>query len=121
MHKPIQEGEMRKWRPGRAQVREFAQRMEDPKERAAYEERKRSRGNRRRATSKFDYNTAGGSYIPTREQHDFCFNNMEYFITGEEVNAANMVMYGYTCNEKASHDDIHIVNEIMRKHEGRLI
>ena len=106
-----------KWKPSASQRRAFAERMKDPAEQAAYEERKAEKAQKRRATSKFDYGTAGGNYVPTREQHDFCFNNIHMFVTSEEVDAANMVMSGFVCNERVHHDYIHIVNEKRRFYE----
>lgn len=103
-----------KWRPSASQRREFAERMKDPSEAAAYEARKQEKLQKKRAGSKFDYNSAGGNYVPTREQHDFCFNNMHLFEGLEEENAANEVMRGFSCNEKIHHDFIHVVNEKRR-------
>ena len=103
-----------KWKPSASQRRAFAERMKDPAEQAAYEARKIEKANKRRAGSRFDYETAGGWYVPTRSQHDFCFDNMHLFVNPEEVDAANMVMSGFVCNEKVHHDFIHIVNEKMR-------
>ncbi len=103
-----------KWKPSKSQRREFAIRMQDPQEKAAYEARKEEKAQKRRAGSSFDYNKAGGFYVPTREQHDFCFDNMHLFNSPEEIDAANFVMSGYICNEKVHHDYIHIVNEKRR-------
>lgn len=105
---------MKKWKPSKAQSREFASNMKDPEYASAYYARKEEKATRKRASSQFDYNTAGGNYTPTKTQHDFCMNNMHLFITNEEKNAANDVMYGYSCNENIHHDSIHIVNEKMR-------
>ena len=95
-----------KWKPNATQRREFAERMKDPNEREAYETRKREKNAYQNWKDK--------DFVPTREQHDFCFDNMHLFLTPEEVNAANMVMYGYSCNEKVNHCYIHIVNEKRR-------
>lgn len=103
-----------KWKPSKSQRREFAIKMQDPDEKAAYEAKKEEKAQKRRATSSFDYNKAGGNYVPTEEQFNFCLSNMHLFITPEEINAANWVMSGYTCNEKVHHDYIHIVNEKRR-------
>jgi len=106
---------MRKqWKPSVSQRREFAQRMQDPEEKAAYELRKRLREEKRRASSQFDYGTAGGFYIPTKAQNDFCFEHMEMFTTDDEIAAANDVLYGFSSQEKVHHDSIHIVNEMRR-------
>lgn len=107
-----------KWKPSASQRRAFAEKMQDPIEKEAYEERKRNRDKKRQSTSQFDYNKAGGNYIPTKEQYDFCYNKMELFITNDEKNAANMIMYGFTCNEKIHHDFIHIINEKRRKQQS---
>jgi hypothetical protein len=105
-----------KWRSSPTQRREFAQKMNNDSEFAAeYEARKQAKAEKRRSTSNFDYDKAGGEYVPTKAQYDFCFNNMDLFVTNEEETAANMVMSGYSCNEKVHHDYIHIVNEKIRK------
>jgi hypothetical protein len=103
-----------KWKPSKSQRREFAIRMQDPEEQAEYNARKEQAEKKRRATSSFDYNKAGGYYIPTKGQSDFCLSHMELFITSQEKEAANFVISGYACNEKIHHDYIHIVNEKKR-------
>jgi hypothetical protein len=104
-----------KWRPSKTAKREFAQKMKNDAEfSAAYYARKDKKAGKRRSQSNFDYNTAGGFYIPTKAQHDFCLNNGQLFVTPEETQAANDVMFGFSCNEKVSHDSIHIVNEKIR-------
>lgn len=107
----------RKWKPSAAQRRAFAQRMQDPEERVAYEQRKEQRAAQRKAKSNYDYATAGGSYVPTKQQHDAA---MEMCASGqctdEQLNAANQVAEAYACNTEVSHDMIHIVNEWIRSH-----
>lgn len=105
-----------KWRPSKTQRREFAIRMTDPIEAQAYEARKAQRAENRRSKSKFDYQTAGGLYVPTKAQHDFAFNHIDLFTTNDERASANEVMCAYSCNEKVHHDHIHIVNEKIRSH-----
>lgn len=105
-----------KWKPSKAQRREFAQKMQNDSEFAnAYYERKQQRKEKRQASSNFNYETAGGSYIPTEQQYLFCLQNMYLFQTNKEKDAANNVIYGYGCKEKVHHDNIHIVNEKIRK------
>jgi hypothetical protein len=103
-----------KWKPSKTQRRAFAEKMSDPAEQAAYNARKEEKAKKRRAGSKFDYGSAGGNYVPTLAQYNFCFYNMSSFVTKEEQEAANQVMYGYTTKEKVHHDYIHIVNEKIR-------
>ena len=63
-----------KWKPSKAQKREFAERMaNDTAYREAYYQRKEQRAEKRRSTSKFDYPTAGGEYIPTESQNKAAF------------------------------------------------
>lgn len=107
-----------RWRPNASQRRAFAERMQDPEEKAAYEERKRKRNSYEGFKDR--------EFVATREQHDFCLSNMhlatEYDeqhprtggnqITAED--AFNQVMSSFSCNEKIHHDYIHIVNEIRR-------
>lgn len=102
------------WKPSASQKREFVENMKDPEYAKAYEGRKTAKAEKRRSYSKFEYGTAGGSYVPTRGQHDFCFENSFLFNTVEEQAAMNEVMYGFACVEKISHDSIHIVNEKRR-------
>lgn len=104
---------MRKWKPSASQRRAFAERMKDPEEKKLYEQRKIAHSEKRRSKSKFDYNSAGGNYVPTKEQRDFCMNNMHLFSVGEQE-AANMVIFGYDNQEKVDHDMIHVVNEKRR-------
>jgi uncharacterized protein (UPF0303 family) len=109
-------GYSRKWRPSASQRREFAQNMQNSEYAAAYYQRKEDRAAKRRATSKFDYNSAGGMYVPTRSQYDFCMSHMDLFTTPQEHDAANFIISGYTCQDKVHHDFIHIVNEKMREY-----
>ncbi len=103
-----------KWKPSASQKREFAERMKNPDEQAAYEARKTEKLQKTRAGSRFDYGSAGGNYTPTKEQHDFCFNNAHLFESMDEQTAMFEVIRGYSCNEKVHHDYIHIVNEKRR-------
>jgi len=104
-----------KWKPNASQRKAFAAKMQDPDEAQAYEQRKINKADRRRAGSKFDYKSAGGSYIPTLDQYNFCSNGFGIGLTPEQYIAFNDVMYGYVCQEKVHHDQIHIVNELRRK------
>jgi len=60
-----------------------------------------------RAKSKFDYPTAGGSYIPTLRQY-------EHALTMIDNPSAEIVITGFLGNFKVNHDHIHIVNESLR-------
>lgn len=105
-----------KWKPNKSQRREFAQNMQDDEFREAYYARREERVSKKRATSKFDYATAGGRYIPTKHQYNIAFKILknEINIKKELEEACNMVISGYSCNEKVHHDYIHIVNEYYR-------
>ena len=104
-----------RWKPSKTAKREFAQKMQNDTDFAQqYEQRKVDKATKRRNTSNFDYNTAGGNYVPTKEQNDFCHANESKAVTIEQKEAFTMVMYGYSCNEKVHHDYIHIVNEMRR-------
>ncbi len=103
-----------KWKPSASQRKAFAEKMKDPTEQEAYYNRKSQKAEKRRASSKFDYNTAGGEYVPTKEQHDFCLFSWPSNTTSEQDTARNIVMSGYACNEKVHHDYIHLVNELRR-------
>lgn len=105
-----------KWKPSKTARREFAQKIANDSQFAAdYYARKDAKADKRRATSKFDYNSAGGEYLPTKYQYDmairFC---LELEITNEQQLSCQMVISAYSCQEKAHHDHIHIVNELIR-------
>lgn len=106
-------GYRRKWTPSAAQRKEFAINMQDEDFRNDYEARKAERAANKRATSKFDYATAGGMYVPTKNQHDFVMNYSEN-LTAKQQDAFDQITYGYSCKEKVHHDHIHIVNEMIR-------
>lgn len=95
-----------RWKPNASQRREFAKRMQDPEEKASYEQRK--------ADKKLYDNWKDKDFVPTKEQYDFVVANRDLFITSEEEDAANIVFSGYALNEKVNHRFIHIVNEKRR-------
>ncbi len=103
-----------RWKPNKSAKRAFALKMQDPVEATAYQARKEARANKRRQTSKFGYNSAGGSYIPTRIQFDYCLANSSSSMPIDIQVAFNEVMFGYSNMEKVHHDYIHIVNEHIR-------
>ena len=81
----------------------------------AYHQRKEQRAKKRRSNSKFDYQTAGGEYIPTGSQNKAAFELLNLNPTPEQKEACNMVLYGYSCKEKVHHDFIHLINDHMRQ------
>ena len=104
-----------KWKPTKAQRREFAERMAtDTAYSEAYYQRKERRAETRRLNSKFDYQTAGGEYIPTESQNNAAFELLNLNPTPEQIEACNMVLSGYSCREKVHHDFIHLINEYIR-------
>lgn len=104
----------KRWKPSVSQRKAFAERMTDPVEQAAYEQRKKDKADKRRAGSRFDYHTAGGKYVPTSDQHSFCCSHNWSDATPEQITARDRVMFGFSCNEKVHHDYIHIINELRR-------
>ncbi len=106
---------MKKWKPSASAKRQFAENMKNSVFASAYYERKENRAEKRRSTSNFDYETAGGQYVPTKIQADEAFNFLTSVeLTNEQFNACNAVFSAHSCNEKTSHDNIHIVNELIR-------
>ena len=105
------------WRPSKTQAREFAEKMTNDAEfKKNYEDRKNAKDIKRRATSKFDYTTAGGQYVPTVAQ----YNKANELLTNVNLIDSIAVVcreisYGYTCRVKIDHDNIHIINEIIRQ------
>lgn len=102
------------WKPSASQRRAFADRMQNPIEKADYEQRKQDKADKRRAGSAYSYSSAGGNYIPTEDQWKFCMFNWPSGTTPEQENARQQVLYGFSCQEKVHHDYIHIVNELIR-------
>lgn len=110
-----------KWRPSKSQRKEFANKMKDPYERAEYEARKQERADKRRAGSKFDYQSAGGFYVPTKAQSDYAYKFfLELELTQEQRDACTFVIAAYSGQEKVHHDFIHIVNELIRTQTNKL-
>jgi len=108
----------RKWKPSATQRREFAKNMQDLDYKDEYYKRKEDKAIKRREKSRFDYDSAGGKYVPTKIQYDFVLNNRNLFKGVEEETAANEVQMGYVNNDKINHDYIHIINDKMRKNEN---
>lgn len=106
-----------KWKPSKSQRAAFAAKMADPEERAAYDARKEAREAKRRAGSRFNYTTAGGSYIPTDMQARSAARFLARpDLTPAERDACNRVVGAYTTQSRIHHDQIHIVNDLTRKH-----
>lgn len=100
-----------KWKPSKSKRKEFAKKMQDEQFAQEYKQRKINRVVNRRKDSRFDYPTAGGYYIATRGQADFCMEHSDLFNSLSEQEAKNMVILSWSNNEKIHHDYIHIVNE----------
>jgi hypothetical protein len=106
----------KKWKPSAAQKKAFVEKMQDPAEAAAYEARKQARETKRRAGSRFGYETAGGRYVPTQSQYVYaCRMLAGGGLTEDEDTAARMVCSAYACNEAVHHDMIHLINEHGRR------
>lgn len=105
---------MRKWKPTKAQRKEFAQKMQDPEYEKAYLQRKEKRAASRRKNSDYDYSSAGGSFVPTRIQYQLATVILEQSKDSNLRHSARIVTSGYGNNEKVHHDHIHVVNEFGR-------
>lgn len=104
-----------KWKPSKTARREFAKNMQNPAFADAYYQRKADKAKKRRATSQFDYETAGGNYVPTKTQSDAAWKlYLECGLTPEQQSACKIVNSAYLSNERIHHDYIHIVNELIR-------
>lgn len=109
---------MYKWKPNKTQRRDFAIKMQDPEFRRDYEERKQKRAEKRRAKSKFDYEKAGGFYIPTQFQYESAHKLLNSHPTKEQEEACFFVISGYLDGSKVHHDYIHLVNEFNRSNKS---
>ena len=107
-----------KWRPSKSAKQEFARNMQNPEFANDYYARKEIKAGKRRQSSQFDYSSAGGSYIPTNHQYNKAFEFLtKKELTSEQIDACNIIISGYSCNEKVHHDYIHILNELIRTKE----
>jgi hypothetical protein len=107
-----------KWKPSKTARREFASKMNDDNFAAEYHTRKQAKADKRRAQSRFDYDTAGGQFIPTKAQYDYSMNAvLTQDLSIEQMDACNQVIYGFNCQERIDHDFIHVVNELIRSKE----
>jgi len=52
-------------------------------------------------------------FLPSQEQHDFCMTNYDCFRDPVILNAANIVMVGYLCQEKVHHTFIRVINALI--------
>lgn len=105
-----------KWKPSKSARREFAQKMQNDTQFAAdYYAKKESKKAKKRDGSKFDYNSAGGEYVPTKDQYNAAMSFLQNGqLTTEQEQACNMVTSAYSLQDKCHHDNIHIVNELRR-------
>ncbi len=111
-----------KWKPSKQQRKNFAENMQnDSSFRKAYYERKEKRLQKRRSTSNFDYEKAGGEFVPTKQQHDAAFELSFRNPNQEQKEACDIVMFGFSNKEKVHHDYIHIINEYIREKEHKTI
>ena len=55
--------------------------------------------------------------VPSEEQHDFCLTNYDHFRDPVILNAANVVMCGYMCQESVHRNFIRIVNALIGRFE----
>jgi len=68
------------------------------------------------AKSAFDYDSAGGNYIPTLAQYEKAFEFLRTKnLTVVQKSACQMILSAYILQEKIHHDQIHIVNELIRE------
>ncbi|MBN1969610.1 MAG: hypothetical protein JW870_09605 [Candidatus Delongbacteria bacterium] len=104
-----------KWKPNATQRREFKERMQDPILRAEHEQNKANGAAKKRSSSKFDYESASGYYLPTKIQFDASNRMLFSDVSEEQKTAANNIISAHVCGFKTHHDNIHIVNEWIRK------
>jgi hypothetical protein len=63
---------------------------------------------------------AGDFRLPSKEQHDFCLANYDFFRSPAILNAANMVMMGYSCNEMVPVGFVRIVNDLISRFNSQI-
>jgi len=53
--------------------------------------------------------------LPTQEQHDFCLSNYDSFRDSVVLNAANIIIVGFMCQEKVHEKFLRIVNAMVSR------
>ena len=102
-----------KWKPNKAQREEYRAKMQDTEYVNTQFDKKVDAENKRREKSRFNYRTAGGKYIPSKQQYDFTLT-YKGELTDEQSTAFFIIQFGYINKQKVNHDYIHIVNELIR-------
>lgn len=59
-----------RWKPSKSARRDFAENMKNSDFSNDYYARKEAKADKRRSGSQFEYQTAGGSYVPTQAQYN---------------------------------------------------
>lgn len=81
---------------------------------------KTSKVEKKKRKSRFGYKTAGGYYVPTLGQYNFCLHHPKFFKTDTDKYARDEVICGYLKQKEIHHDYIHIVNVKKRKFYSEL-
>jgi len=102
-----------KWKPNASQRRAFAERMQDSDEQSAYYSRQLAKKNK--FYDSFYHPGSGVECIASKSAHDFCIFDRRGIDTPELEDAANQVVFSFSCNEKIDHYYIHIINSIIRQ------
>ena len=104
-----------KWKPSKSTRTAFSEQMKNPIARLAYEKRKEEKAEKRRESSKFNYRSAGGRFVPTAYQYDYALKVVGSLSRFERVEF-DLLIAAYTTQEKVHHDVIHAVNNYIREH-----
>jgi hypothetical protein len=66
-------------------------------------------------SSRYDYGSAGGHFIPTEKQSKEAREHLkDEGLSREDSLACKSVILGYELQREVSHDDIHVVNSLTR-------
>lgn len=103
-------GFKKRWQPNASQRREFAERMKDEDEKAAYEARKRAKNTYSDNPLSFKHK----DFVPTEFQYQQAQKFLNEQLTPTQKYACNRVCDGFVCQDKVSHDYIHIINSLQR-------
>jgi len=79
-----------------------------------FNERKRIRANLRSiAAEQEEAPTDNDFYVPSKRLYDFCFGNLDRFSNPVELNAAQIIMSAYICNEAVPFDFVRVVANLI--------
>jgi len=81
-----------------------------------FNERKRIRANLRSIVAEQDETPNDNDfYVPSKCLYDFCFGNLDRMSNPVEINAAQIIMSAYVCQEFVPYDFVRVISNMIGK------